>query len=170
MTMLLVILSIACITAYTAVVCTKFKGIPSSISATFYKLDHKLWFGAAMWLTAGLLMPAILEVTPDCYQFTAFLACVGMFMVGVAPNFREGIDKKVHTTGAVLCILFSQVWVLLTCPWMMLVWVAYLIYTALMMMKNWKGNFISAFLLTKPMFWLEITALLATYVALFILL
>ena len=150
MTTVLVILSVFCITAYTAVVCTKFKGIPSSISATFYKLDHK--------------------VTPDCYQFTAFLACVGMFMVGVAPNFREGIDKKVHTTGAVLCILFSQVWVLLTCPWMMLVWVAYLIYTALMMMKNWKGNFISAYLLTKPMFWVEITALLATYVALFILL
>ena len=157
----LVILSVLCITTYTAAVCIKIKGIPSSISATFYKLDHKLWFGAAMWLTAGLLMPAILEVTPDCYQFTAFLACVGMFMVGVAPNFREGIDKKVHTTGAVLCILFS----LLTCPWMMLVWVAYLIYTALMMMKNWKGNFISAYLLTKPMFWVEITALLATYLS-----
>lgn len=168
MTTVLVILSALCISSYTAAVCIKFKGVPSSISATFYSLQHKYWSGATMWLTAGLLMPAILEVTPASYQFTAFLACVGMFMVGVAPNFREGIDKKVHTTGAVLCILFSQLWVLLTCPWMMLVWVAYLIYTALMMMKNWKGNFISAFLLTKPMFWVEITALLATYVTLFI--
>lgn len=166
----LIILSALCIAAYTAAVCIKFGGVPASISATFYKLEHKVWFGATMWLTAGLLMPAILESTPGCYQFTAFLACIGMMFVGVAPNFREGIDKKVHTTGAVLCILFSQVWVLLTCPWMMLVWVAYLIYTALMMMKNWKGNFISAFLLTKPMFWVEITALLATYVTLFILL
>ena len=160
----LIILSALCIAAYTAAVCIKFKGVPSSISATFYSLEHKLWFGATMWLTAGLLI-----VTPDCYQFTAFLACVGMFMVGVAPNFREGIDKKVHTAGAILCILFSQVWVLLTCPWMLLVWVAYLIYTALSMKKHWKGNFISAFLLTKPMFWVEITALLATYVTLFIL-
>lgn len=166
----LVILSIICITAYTAAVCIKCKGIPSSISSTFYSLEHKFGFGATMWLTAGLLMPAILEVTPNSYQFTAFLACVGMFLVGVAPNFREGIERKVHTAGAIMCILFSQVWVLLTCPWMMLVWVAYLIYTALMMMKNWKGNFISAFLLTKPMFWVEITALLATYVTLFILL
>lgn len=33
--------------------------------------------GAAMWLTAGLLMPAILESTPGCYQFTAFLTCIG---------------------------------------------------------------------------------------------
>lgn len=166
----LVILSIICITAYTAAVCIKCKGIPRSISSTFYSLEHKFWFGATMWLTAGLLMPAILEVTPDCYQFTAFLACVGMFMVGVAPNFREGIDKKVHTAGAIICILFSQVWVLLTCPWVMLAWIAYLAYTAWGMKKYWKGNFISAYLLTKPMFWVEITALLATYVTLFILL
>ena len=168
MEIVLILLSVLCIAAYTTVVCIKFKGVPDSISATFYSLQHKVWFGSTMWLTAGLLMPAILESTPGCYQFTAFLACIGMMFVGVAPNFREGIDKKVHTTGAVLCILFSQVWVLLTCPWMMLVWVAYLIYTALMMMKNWKGNFISAFLLTKPMFWVEITALLTTYVTLFI--
>ena len=170
MATVLVILSVLCITAYTAAVCIKIKGIPSSISATFYKLDHKLWFGAAMWLTAGLLMPAILEVTPDCYQFTAFLACLGMLLIGIAPNFREGIDRPIHITGAILCILFSQVWVALTCPWMLLVWIAYLAYTAWEMKKYWKGNFISAFMLTKPMFWVEITALLATYVTLFILL
>ena len=69
-----------------------------------------------------------------------------------------------------MCILFSQVWVLLTCPWILLVWIAYLAYTVWAIKKNWKGNFISAFLLTKPMFWVEITALLATYVTLFILL
>ena len=166
----MILLSVLCIAAYTTVVCIKFKGVPDSISATFYSLQHKVWFGATMWLTAGLLMPAILEVTPDCYQFTAFMACTGMFLVGAAPNFRDGFDKKVHISGVALCIVFSQVWVTLVCPWMLLVWVAYLIYTALMMKKNWKGNFISAYLLTKPMFWVEITALLATYVTLFILL
>lgn len=170
MIVVLVILSIICITAYAGAVCIKCKGIPCSISETFYKLEHKWWFLVTMWLTAGLLMPAILEVTPNSYQLTAFLACTGMFLVGAAPNFRDGFDKKVHISGAALCIVFSQVWVTLVCPWMLLVWVAYLIYTALMMKKNWKGNFISAFLLTKPMFWVEITALLATYVTLFILL
>lgn len=165
---ILIILSALCIATYTAAVCIKFGGVPASISGTFYKLGHKLWFGATMWLTAGLLMPAILEITPNSYQFTAFLACAGMMLVGAAPNFREGIDKKVHTTGAVLCILFSQVWVGLTCPWMLLVWIAYLAYTAWGMKKHWKGNVISAFLLTKPMFWVEVVALLATYVTLFI--
>lgn len=162
---ILVLFSALCITVYTIAVCIKCKGIPYSISETFYKLEHKLWFGATMWLTAGLLMPAILEVTPDCHQFTAFLACVGLIMVGVAPNFREGIDRPVHITGAILCILFSQVWVGLTYPWMLLVWAGYLTYTIWEMKKLWKGNVISAFLLTKPMFWVEVTALITTYIS-----
>ncbi|MBV8038579.1 glycosyl transferase [Bacteroides sp. AN502] len=163
---ILVLFSALCITVYTIAVCIKCNGIPYSISETFYKLEHKWWFLVTMWLTAGLLMPAILESTPGCYQFTAFLACIGMMFVGVAPNFREGLDSPVHITGAILCILFSQVWVLLTCPWMMLVWAVYLAYTVLAMKKYWKGNFISAFLLTKPMFYVEVIALFSTYVTL----
>lgn len=164
----LIILSALCIAAYTAAVCIKFGGVPASISDTFYKLEHKVWFGATMWLTAGLLMPAILEVTPYSYQFTAFLACLGMMLIGISPNFREGIDRPIHITGAILCILFSQVWVGLTCSWALLVWLGYLAYTAWNMKKNWKGNVISAFLLTKPMFWVEVTSLVSTYVALLI--
>jgi hypothetical protein len=164
----LTIISVLLIASYTAAVCAKGKGIPYSISATFYSLEHKWWFGITMVLTAGLLMPAILEVTPESYQFTAFLACAGMIATGVAPNFREGIDRKVHTVGAVLCLLFSQVWVGMTCPWMLLLWIGYLVYTVWEMKKHWNGNFIPAFLLTKPMFWVEITALVATYVTLII--
>lgn len=164
----LTIISLVVIAAYTAAVCVKGKGIPYSISATFYSLAHKWWFGATMVLTAGLLMPAILEVTPESYQFTAFLACVGMIMTGTAPHFKEGTEKKVHTVGAVLCLLFSQVWVGLTCPWMLLLWIAYIGYTVWGIYKSWNGNFKASFILTKPMFWVEITALVATYVTLFI--
>lgn len=164
----LTILSALLIATYTAAVCIKTGGIPYSISETYYKIEHKYWFGSTMVLTACMLMPAILDVTPDSYQFTAFLACAGMIMTGVAPNFREGIDRKIHTAGAVLCLVFSQVWVGLTLPWMLLVWVAYLVYTVWMMARNWTGYFTGSFLSTKPMFWVEITALAATYVTLLI--
>lgn len=165
----LTILSALIIAAYTVAVCIKCKGIPYSISETYYKISHKFWFGVTMVLTACLLMPSILEVTPYSYQFTAFLACAGMIATGVAPNFREGIEKKIHTSGAVLCLVFSQVWVLLTCPWLLLVWAGYLVYTVVMMIKNWTGYFTGTFLGTKPMFWVEITALVATYVTLIII-
>lgn len=153
----LIILSALCIASYTAAVCIKFGGVPASISATFYKLEHKLWFGATMWITAGMLMPAILDVTPDRYQFTAFLACLGMMLIGIAPNFREGIDRPIHITGAILCILFSQVWAI------------YLAYTVWSTKIHWKGNLISAFLLTKPMFWIEVTALITTYISIILI-
>lgn len=164
----LTILSALLIATYTAAVCIKGKGVPYSISETYYKIDHKLWFGATMVLTACLLLPAILQVTPGSYQFTAFLACAGMIATGIAPNFRDGIERKIHTTGVVLCLVFSQVWVGLTCPWMLLVWVGYLAYTAIGLWRNWNGYFIGTFLGTKPMFWVEIVALLAAYVTLLI--
>lgn len=164
----LVILSVLCIVSYTAAVCIKFGGVPESISATFYSLQHKYWFGATMWITAFLLMPAILEVTPSNYQFVAFLSCLGMFLVGAAPNFREWLDKKVHKAGAIMCVSLSQIWVALICPFALFAWLAYIAYTAWIMKKKWKGNFISAFLLTKPMFWIEIAALFTTYLSLFL--
>lgn len=160
----LTIISALIIASYTAAVCIKVKGIPYSISATFYALEHKWLFCATMIITAGLLMPAILQKTPESYQFTAFLACVGMIMVGAAPHFKEGLEKKIHTVGAVLCLLFSQVLVLLTCPWLLLLWLGYLAYTLVMMIKKWNGNLIGSFILTKPMFWVEITALITTYI------
>ena len=163
---ILIIVSALCVAAYTAAVCVKCKGVPYSISETFYRLEHKLWFGATMFLTAGLLMPAILEMTPESYQFTAFLACAGMMLVGAAPNFREGIERPIHIAGAILCLVFSQVWVGLTCPWFLLVWIVYVIYTVVMMACHVTDRALSDFLRTKPMFWVEVTALVVTYMVL----
>ena len=70
--MLLIILSLLTITAYTTAVCVKQGGVPNSISATFYKLEHKHWFMATMWLTAGLLIPSILEILRPSTKFTVF--------------------------------------------------------------------------------------------------
>lgn len=85
---ILTIISMLVIAAYTAAVCVKTKGVPYSISATYYYLEHKLWFMATMWLTAGLLMPAILEVSKPNTEWVAFLSCAGMFFVGSAPNSK----------------------------------------------------------------------------------
>ena len=167
----LIILSILAIASYTAAVCIKQGGVPNSISATFYKLDHKAWFMATMWLTAGLLMPAILETSKEGTEWTAFLACCGMFLVGSAPNFKEETEGKVHTAGAVLCIVASQIWVALNCPWCLTAWAAYLIGTLAYMTTNEITEDLRAdFMDTRPMFWVEIAALVATYTGVFILL
>lgn len=161
----LVLVSLLLITAYTTAVCIKGHGVPSSISATFYALDHKLWFGATMWLTAGLLMPAILEISTENSEWAAFLACVGMMLVGLAPNFKEEFEGKIHEAGATMCLLFSQVWIGFNNPWLLLAWLIYLIPTAILTWRNYREikDWYLAFLLTKPMFWVEIVAPATTY-------
>lgn len=165
----LVIISILIITAYTIAVCVKNKGIPNSISATFYKLEHPYLFCATMWVTAGLLMPAILEVSKPGTEWIAFLGCAGMLMVGAAPNFTDDLEGNVHTAGAILCLAGSQLWVAFNCPWVLLLWIAYVVYTVVMMTRRVSGSFISDLLWIKPMFWVEIVSLVTTYVSILIL-
>lgn len=165
----LIILSILVIASYTAAVCIKGKGVPASISATFYKLEHPYWFLAAMWGAAFLLMPAILDVSGEGTEWTAFLACGGMLLVGSAPNFREESDGRVHTAGAVLCVAGSQLWVALNSPWCLLAWAAYVIGTLIHMLTNEVTEDLKAdFLATRPMFWVEVAALFSTYLTMFI--
>lgn len=161
--MILQIISLLIITGYTIAVCIKAKGVPYSISATFYKLEHPYWFLATMWLTAGLLMPSILEASKPGTEFLAFLACVGMFMVGAAPNFKEEFEGKIHLAGALMCVVGSQLWVAFNAWYMLVVWLGYIGYTALYIVKEKEGNFWYKFYQSRPMFWVEIAALIATY-------
>ena len=165
--MALVIISLLVIASYTVAVCIKQKGIPYSISATFYKLKHPYWFMAVMWSTAGLLMPAVLDISKPGTEFLAFLACAGMIFVGAAPNFKEEMEGKVHMSGAVICVVASQLWVGCTSFWWVLipVWLAFIIYTVIGMGKRITGSIWHDFMSTKPMFWCEIAALSTTFSA-----
>lgn len=168
---ILAILSVFAISLYTGAVCIKGRGVPYSISATFYALAHKYWFRFTMWVTPMLLMPAILEVSRPGTEFLAFLALIGMFAVGSAPDYvNDPFQRKLHITGAVMCIGFSQAWVGLNCWWVLLpVWLAYLTYTGIAIARQKDGVLVYRYMQTKPMFWVEIAALSATYSALAIL-
>ena len=52
--------------------------------------------------------------------------------------------------------------------WTLFVWAAYLIYTAVAISRQKEGVFIYKFRQTKPMFWVEVAALVATYISLFV--
>ena len=166
---ILAILSVFTISLYTGAVCIKGRGVPNSISATFYALAHKYWFRFTMWVTP--MLPAILEVSRAGTEFLAFLALIGMIMVGSAPDYaRDPFQHKVHVSGAVMCIGFSQLWVALNCWWVLLpTGAAYLTYTTISIVRQKEGVFLYRFMQTKPMFWVEIAALSATYSALAIL-
>lgn len=160
------LISLIIITTYVIMTIIQ-EGEPYSISATYFKLKHKYLFGLTMISSAALLMPAILERTPENYQFTAFLALVGMIMVGVAPNFKDEFENRIHMTGAVMCVGFSQLRILLMDPVLLSFWGVYIFYTAIRICMN-KGSLKERFMLTRPMFYVEITALIPTYLPVFV--
>ena len=55
------------IAAYTTAVCIKQKGIPYSISATFYAIEHKGWFRFTMWACPMVLTPGKRETPSPAY-------------------------------------------------------------------------------------------------------
>lgn len=171
--MTLIIISLVIFLAYLAGMYMYF-GIPYSISDTFYKLEARKkgagWLFSAMCVSVGgLLLPALLDITPESYQFTAFLACAGLIFVGAAPQFRLSLTGSVHYGAAAVCVIFSQVWVGLTCWWVLIpIWLVFIVYTVVAMSKHVTGSMRSDFISTKPMFWCEVAAVMATYVTIFI--
>lgn len=127
MKLMMVIISFVFIAVYVITMIAK-EGIPSSVSATYYSLKNRYWFGVTMVSSSMLLLPAMLEMTEDAYRFMAFLLCIGVIACGVAPNFRDGIEEKIHMTGAMMALIFSQLWVGFTNPWFLLIWVSLVIY------------------------------------------
>lgn len=156
----LIIISLVIFLAYVVGTCLYF-GIPASISDTYYKLEKRKkglgWLFTAMcWLVGGLLLPALLEITPEGYQFTAFLACAGLLFVGAAPQFKVSSTGAVHYGSAAVCVVFSQIWVILSGLW----WVSLICFVACLY---------PAYKDKKWMFWIEIVAIVAVYVTILIM-
>lgn len=165
--MILILLSLAIFLTYVGVM-IKRNGIPYSISDTYYSLEHKMWFGFSMIATAVIVMPEILDRTPEEYQFVAFLMCAGLCFVGTAPNFKVSIDRPIHITATTIAGLSSQIWIALTVPWLLLVWVVWLVYVGVRLKQVWSGSFWNSFVKCKPLFWAEIIAFGMIYLSLLI--
>lgn len=165
--MILIILSLFIILTYVITIIYK-NGIPYSISDTFYSLEHKLWFGITMWLTALLLIPKILDMTPENYQCLSFLMCTGLIFVGAAPNFKEGIERPIHIISTSIAAVCSQLWIIFTLPYMLLIWIIWFIYIIIRLKKLWDRNLYNSFVKCKPLFWAEVIMFMMIYIVLFI--
>ncbi|RHJ76129.1 hypothetical protein [Parabacteroides sp. AM08-6] len=171
--MALVIISFIVFLVYLAGTCKSF-GIPYSISDTYYKLEKRKkglgWLFSVMCVSVGgLLLPALLDITPSSYQFTAFLACAGLLFVGAAPQFKLPLTNTVHYSAAAVCVIFSQIWVGLTFWWLLIpIWLAFIVYTVVGMSKHVTGSLWRDFIAAKPMFWCEVAALGSTYLTVFL--
>ena len=93
-------------------------GITPTLSETFYKVKQKWAFTVALDLTAFSLLPVWLEHSTENYQFLAFLACAALCFIGTSPAFKQGMDRKIHITSLVICILALMAWCILAKLWL----------------------------------------------------
>lgn len=65
------------------------------------------------------------------YSYLAFPALCGVIFVAFTPNFRDdSLVDQVHTWSAITALIFSQLWVGLTYPLALLLWIPFLVYLA----------------------------------------
>lgn len=97
-------------------------GIPASISETYYLFESRKRnlgsvFTIMMFSLVFLLISPFLEITPDNWQFLAFLSVTGIAFVGAAPLFKKkGLENIIHTYGAISAAVFSLIWIFVCYP------------------------------------------------------
>lgn len=143
MTLLLLI----SISAYIGGVCYKLKGIPESLSATYYLLGEKGWLTQLVFILTGIgLLPSWMNESSESLQFLAFLSCGGLMFVGSAPMFRLPLQGAVHYISAIVCCVSAVLWVILMGYYPIIVCGAFL-------------GLMGYIRFRQPMWWLEIAVI-----------
>lgn len=112
---LLVLFSLAVFAIY-LILMAKLHGIQPSISDNYYVSRHRWTFVMVMWWVGFGMLPAMLEVTPEIWQFSAFFCCCGVIFVGAAAAFREEVTRQVHYAGAITSAAGAFLWTACVLP------------------------------------------------------
>ena len=112
---LLVLFSLAVFAIY-LILMAKLHGIQPSISDDYYVSRHRWTFVMVMWWIGLGMLPAMLEVTPEMWQFSAFFCCGGVIFVGAAAAFREEVTRQVHFAGAITSAAGAFLWTACVLP------------------------------------------------------
>lgn len=112
---LLVLFSLAVFAIY-LILMAKLHGIQPSISDNYYVSRHRWTFVMVMWWVGFSMLPAMLEVTPEIWQFSAFFCCCGVIFVGAAAAFREEVTRQVHFAGAITSAAGAFLWTACVLP------------------------------------------------------
>lgn len=101
-------------------------GVPTSISATYYRNNKRWLFSAVLIVAASLALAPILNHTPDSYKFLGFFIVAGIFFVAASPAFKDEFVGKVHCGAATVLGVAAVIWITLTIgiPWLSLLGLA----------------------------------------------
>lgn len=130
------------------------QGIPSSISATYYKCETKWLFPAILVSSVALAIGPLFDLTPENWQFLGFFIAASVLFVAASPAFKDEFVGKIHSGAAIVGGIAIVSWLMAVSNILFLLPV---IIAIALDRKRW-------------VFWFEICLLAALYTTLFILL
>lgn len=92
------------------------KGAADMVSSTYYQIGKYGWVFSAVLLCVGLMMGICLLDSGKGIECLAFLCCAGLIFVGIAPNFLEEYELRVHKTAAIISAIGGVGWCLSVFP------------------------------------------------------
>jgi hypothetical protein len=140
---ILFILGFVLLFSYIGYIVFKDKRIPFSISQTVNSLDsdNKWLFTVIMFIVAMLIVPQLfVMMQPFDYDILAFMTALGLMGVGADPLDDDEKDVM-HYVSAFIMGVASQMIVWIVFPWMMTLWIPYVLYTMYMDDGRWNMMF-----------------------------
>lgn len=129
--MVMVVIAMALLLAYTLAVCLRERRIPESLSKTVFWIQKDyVWLWTLMMALIGFaVVPFMMDHAHDWLRWLVWLAVGGLLLVAVAPldGDSEGMAYKVHMTGAWMCAVASQLLIAFCSPKLLLMWVPWVI-------------------------------------------
>ena len=127
-----IVIAIIILLVYTLVMIKTGCSIPPSLSASVFNIPtNKRWiWTVVLFAVCFLCIPTYIEKTDINTQFLSFLSIGGLTFVGAAPLVKISDDKmqfRVHKIGAIICAVCSQLVLAFNCPWLLLLWIPYII-------------------------------------------
>ena len=127
----LIILTYLCFSVWVS------KGIPISISNTYYLLGNKGWiFQVFLCLLAVLLYIVWFPLVSEYYQYFPFLCCSSLLFVASAPCFKEELQGNVHYSSAIISCVCDVLWQVLEGLWDVTLWFGVIGFMLTLMNKS----------------------------------
>lgn len=111
----LILVAVSCliVTSY-IVLYILYRGIPTSLSDTYYHNEQKWFFPTVLCLGASLALFPMMNCTPEPYKALSFFSIASIFFVAASPAFKEGLVRSVHCISAVVLGVCIFAWLLLS--------------------------------------------------------
>lgn len=92
---------------------TLYRGLPTSISNTFYVSEKQWLFPITLAIAVALCVVPLFDFTPEPYKALAFGLIGGLLFVASAPAFKHEFEGSIHKYSAIVAGVCALLWLIL---------------------------------------------------------